>query len=423
MALAITASAANFSIGQVSLSVTGASGALPVGSAVYDLTFSGSLSSWAGGTDGSIAAPTALYYLSGTPIVGYVSSSSRDWKDADQWFGRTITGLTVGHVYRVSAEVRVYSGPSTVLMYVGVVGKGDGEAVTVTKNSYSTLWYEFTATATSHDVRIRRTDGSSAGVYVRRVKVQRYSTEQTSSLSIVRSDANGKRFVRLAAGAGPNSSGAMTAIDYEAGFEYAFYRVIDAAGNQAYSNTVYPYADSTFEAGAAHLVAVGTSLVAVVERVDEFEAGLEYRETGSALEVIGRGDPVVTTRSQNVWTKRQGSMRLFARQESEVEAILAVYRGSRVVFLRTDGFAIKDMYHVASSIDVEPMFLRGDAPVGDESPGNSGWAYQVVVEFQEIGWPAGDLAEDTWTYADIVEDNLAYFDLSAYGTYAGMESP
>lgn len=416
MALAISANATLFDQGKITLSVTGASGALPVGSAVYTSNFTVAYDSWAAGSD-SVANFGTGFMISSNPIPGWTGSGTGDWYHVDQYLARTVTGLTIGHVYRVSAEMKVYAGPSTMLAYLGVSGIDDADPVAINKTSYTTLTYEFTATATSHSVRLRRTTGTTGTIRLRSVVVQRYSSTSATPLILTRSDANGTRFVRLTEGAAADSSGAMTAIDYEASYANVVYRVIDAAGNSAYTSTIQPFTASTIDPDEVQIVAVGTSLVAGLVRVDGFDRRFEFRDSGSPLAVIGRQDPVVTTRSDNAWTKRRGSVTLFARDEADLDAIQSVYEGSRVVLLRTRETSVRDMYHVASSINVRPMTLLADGVTGTT---HSGWTYQVDVEFQEIAWPEGYLAGDAWTYQDIVDENLAYFDLSAYATYAAM---
>lgn len=417
MALAITANATLFDQGKITLSVTGASGALPVGSAAYTANWVSGYDGWTAGTDSGVPAPSAFYYLSSTVVVGYDGSTPGDFYSPDQYLTKTVTGLTIGHVYRITAESRIYSGPSSALVYLGVATIGDGAPVAVNKTTYVPLSYEFTATATSHAVRFRRTSGTTGAIRLRSLVVQRYSSTSATPLILTRSDANGTRFVRLTEGAAANSSGAMTAVDYEAAYADVVYRVIDAAGNSAYTGTIQPFTASTIDPDEVQLVAVGTSLVAGLQRVDGFDRRFEFRDSGSQLAIIGRQDPVVTTRSDNDWTKRRGTVTLYARDEADLDAIQAVYEGSRVVLLRTRETSVRDMYHVASAITVRPHTLAAD---GVQGTTHSGWTYQVDVEFSEIAWPEGDLAGDAWTYADLVADNLAYFDLPAYGTYAAM---
>lgn len=411
MALAITANASAFSTGKVTLSVTGATGALPVGAAAYTANWASSYDGWTAGSDSAVPAPSAFYYLSGSVVVGYDAVTPGDFYSADQYLTKTVTGLTIGHIYRVTGESRIYSGYSSALVYLGVDGIGAADPVAINKTTWVPISYEFTATATSHAVRFRRTTAGTGSLRLRSLVVQRYSTTSDAPLTIARSDANGQHFVRLTEGAAPNSSGAMTADDYEAAYGPCTYRVIDASGAMAYSASVTPYTASSLLPDPVQIVAVGTTLVQGIDRVDEFDLGYEYRESGSSLDIIGRQDPVVTTRADNVWTKRQGTFTLYAADEAAVAGIKAVYDASRVVLLRAQSDSIADLYHVASSISVRRDQLL-----------TTGWTYKVEVDYQEIGWPSGYLAGDAWTYQDVQDANLAYFDLASYGTYALMAS-
>lgn len=410
MTLAISANATNFHLGEVSLSITGASGRLPVGAAIYTANFASGYDSWAGGTDAAAAAPTCSSLVSSCILPGYVSSSSRDWYHPDQYVGRTVSGLTIGHIYTLTVQAKIYAGPSSVLMYMGVVGIDEAAPVAVNKSSYTSLTYTFTATATSHALRIRRTVGTVAAIQIKSAILQRYTTA-TGTAFVTRTDGNGAHFVRLTESAAPNSSGAMTVVDYEAAYGGCTYRVVDAAGNQA-TTTVTPESASSPAARPVQLVATGkVGAVLGLERLESFDRDFEYRETGSALSILGRSGPVVTTRSDNQWTLRQGTLSFYAADQTEAEAIVGIYKASRVVFLRTTEF-LPDMYHVASSVAMRPAQL-----------GVSGWTYKVDVDFQEVQWPEGYLAGDTWTYADLIASFLAYFDLPAnYATYAAMAS-
>lgn len=410
MTLAISANASNFHLGKVTLSVTGATGRLPVGSPVYNIAFSGSYDSWTGGADGGLSAPTTSYVLSGMPAVGYVAPNGHDWYSELQYIARSVSGLTIGHIYTFTAVVKVYNGPSSVLMRASAVGLTYPDPVAVNKSSYTTLTTTFTATATTHVLAIGRTTGSSATILIKSATVQRYSTA-TGSVYLTRTDGNGAHFVRLTENAAPNSSGAMTVVDYEAAYGGCTYRVVDAAGNQA-TTTVTPESASSPAARPVQLVATGkVGAVLGLERLESFDRDFEYRETGSALAILGRSGPVVTTRSDNQWTLRQGTLSFYAADQTEAEAIVGIYKASRVVFLRTAEF-LPDMYHVASSVAVRPAQLQP-----------SGWTYKVEVDYQEVQWPEGYLAGDDWTYADLIASYLAYFDLPAnYATYAAMAS-
>ena len=301
--------------------------------------------------------------------------------------------------------VKVYSGANSVLMRVTCNGLTYPDPVPVNKSGYTTLTTTFTATATSHLLVIGRATGSAASVMIKSITVQRYSTA-TGSTTVTRTDTNGAHFVRMLTSAAPDASGNLTVDDYEAPYTLSVYRVIDAAGNQA-TTTVTPPAGV---AAPVQIVAVGTTSVADVERVDGFDRSYEYQETGTTVQILGRTSPVVTTRADNVWTLRQGRLSYWCRNANQAAEVIAVYKTSRVVFLRTEETEVADMYHVGSSISVVPMQLQ-----------TGGWTYQVQVDYREINWPEGDLAGDTWTYQDIIDGNLAYFDLPAtYATYADM---
>lgn len=408
MTLAISANASNFHNGKVTLSVTGATGRLPVGSPIYSSAFpaSATYDSWTGGADGGLPAPSTGYLLYNQPAVGYTAPGGHDWYSELQYLARNVSGLTIGHVYTLTVQAKVYNGASTVLMRVTCNGLTYPDPVPVNKSGYTTLTTTFTATATTHLLVIGRTTGSGATVLIKSATLQRYSTA-TGTAILTRTDRNGAHFVRLLDGAAPNSSGALTVDDYEAAYGSCTYRVIDATGNQA-TTTVTPQAATSSE-DPVQLVAVGTVGFVGLSRMEGFDRSFEYRDTGSSLAILGRSGPVVTTRSDNQWTLRQGTLSFYADSQAEADAIVATYKASRVVFVRT-AQDFKDMYHVASSVALRPAQL-----------GASGWTYRVDVDFQEVAWPEGSLAGDTWTYDDITTGYLAYFDLPAnYATYAAM---
>lgn len=416
MTLAISADASDFDSGWVLLTISGATGALPVGAASYTSNFSAGYDSWTGGAD-SGSAPSTGYYLAGVPAMlpGYVSVISCDWSTAEQYMTRTVSGLTIGNVYKFEFQAKVAYGPTSVLMSAGISGIGASDLVSVTKTAYTTVSYTFTATATSHALRIRRSAGTAAAIAIRSASLQRLSTAVASEgVTIIRYDGNGSQFVRQVEGAAPDSTGYLEVYDWEAAFYNVTYLVRDASGSLASTAEIDPFTTPSPNPEPVCIVAVGYNQAYYLSRVDEFERAYEYRESANQLAIIGRQDPVVNTRADNVWTKRQGTVTYYATGEAEVESILAIYRASRVTMLKTGVASIDDMYHVATSIDVRATTLTDD-----------GWRYQVVVEYQEINWPEGpQQGSDAWTYDDITNGSyLAYFELkSDFATYADLKA-
>lgn len=422
MTLSITASRPTANDpSQVDLNVYGATGSIPVGSPIYTASFGSSgagYDSWTSGTDSTPAAPSCTNSSSTACLPGYVNSTTQDWSSDQQYFQRTITGLTIGHVYLLTMEAKVWDpGPSSVLAYLGVTGIGDNSAAptTLVKGVYTALTYTFTATATSHVVQMRRTTGTVAAFQIRSAVLQRYSSITSQPLSITRSDVNGKRFVRMLSTAVPDASGNLTVQDFESAYAGGTYRVIDAAGNVA--TVGLAPCDLTGAATVAQIVAVGTQQMATIERVTGLDQGYEYRESGNSLSILGRSGPVITTRSDNQWTKRKGTITYYASDKLAADWIVTVYKASRVIFLRTGGDEVDDLYHVASGIQVVP--LQFQVPHGPYDLFN--WTYAIEVDYSEINWPDGYLAGASWTYADVLAAELAYFDLPIdYATYAAL---
>jgi hypothetical protein len=401
MPLAITADPTYWRLSGVALAVTGATGGLPVGAPIYSSSFGAGYDGWTGGTDSAVPAPAATGITGTTILPGYAINN---WSDETQYLQRTMTGLTIGHVYKVTVRAKVYIGAMTAVTYVGVQGISNGTAVALTSTSYQDLTYTFTATATSHVVRIRRTTGTGCTIQISAITMQRMSTASTEPITIQRVDDNGTHFVRLLEnGQTPDASGAFSVTDYEAPFSNVFYVVRDAAGNLAYSAIIDPGLADPVDTLPVRLVAVGRNVVQHLAYIDEYEEGIEYQESSTSLSIIGRPEPVVSTRADNRWSARRGTLRLHCANYDEVQRVLDVYRASRVVFLATDMSTMdRDLMHVASSVTAQPAVQTVN-----------GWTWKVEVEFQEVAWPTGwlNIGANSVTYEDMLDNHLAYFNV------------
>ncbi len=417
MTLAISAKLTTQDCGQATLAVTGAAGALPVGAAVYTSDFSAGVDSWTSGSDGASAPPSLTRVIPGTAYLlrlGW-SGTAETWQKAEQYFTRTITGLTIGNIYQASARFKVYGGiGSAVLVDVGVDGIGTGTPQPVTVSAWVTVTYTFTATATSHALRIRRTDGAFAwSVYAKDITVQRVSTATVAGISIQRTDANGTRFVRVVSGSVPDSSGAQTVYDEEFAQSGAVtYAVVDSSGNQASCTLTNADLSASFAFAGNVLGPVGfLNQLLAVARVDGYDEAYAYSENSTGkLAIIGRQDPIITSRADNQWSKRTGTLTYYAASHAAAVLIAAEYQVGRIALLRFQG-TIPDLYHVANTVRVTPAHQL----VG-------GWTWTVVVDYVETGWPSGDLqGAHPWQYADVASDYLAYYNLPVtFATYADL---
>jgi len=406
--------------GKVTLAVTGAA---HVGTTVYTSNFSAGVDSWAGGTTGAHNAPsTTTQVQGGSYALACGLTNSDQFHFADQYVGRTVTGLTIGQSYRITAHIQVWA--PGVLITVGVAGIGACTPQGASMYAWTPIVYDFVATATSHALRITNTTvGGGRELFVRTGLTVQVIAAGLGPLTMQRTDHNGVNLVRLPANAGPDATGAITVTDYEAALTGTVsYVVRDGLGFTAPA-TVTGVGSAV--PGGALIGAAGLAALVGVPVLADYDDQRTYQAlTVDPKAVIGREDFTAALTGDYGWSKRQGrlTIRAYDRAASSddmwqmCQDIVALYTAGRVVLLRQSTYtAGMDLYHVAKAARV----VRADTYAG--APLRQGWA--VEVDYVETGWPAGDQVGIQWTYADLASAYLAYWNVpAAFPTYAALKT-
>lgn len=384
------------------------------GSVVYTSDFSAGVDSWTSGTDGvggspSLLAPATAPSGSTPSLRAGITPVEFDY--ADQYLRRTVTGLTNGLTYRVTATLQKDPAGFSPFANFKIGKTGDlSTGTSVGELAPVTISHDFVAVGTSDDIEIRNTYGSGNDgcPHIWDVTVTLVPTG-LEPLTIQRTDANGTRYVRLAAGAEPDAAGALSVIDAEpATAGLVTYVVRDGGGNTASDSL-------TLDHPTPVIHAVGYTVTLDVDRVDGYEGSRRYQVSSDVLPIVGRQDPITTERGEATWSLRRGTL-TFAPQPTfaEADAIRVVYTSGRVVMLRQATHVGLDLYHVA-------LEIQGPTPV---YLADAGWRWQVRVTYVEVSWPAGDLRGDVaWDYAGLEDSALAYWNLGDdWSTYADLEA-
>jgi RHS repeat-associated protein len=125
---------------------------------MYTGDFEAGVDSWAPGTDDTATAgPTTPH--AGT---GVLETATTALVGGDVSATRTITGLTAGRTYTVSAWVNADTAVGVTDVTIGVDGIG-GSTPAATPSGWSEVTYPFTATATSHDLTLGYTSVDDVG--------------------------------------------------------------------------------------------------------------------------------------------------------------------------------------------------------------------------------------------------------------------
>lgn len=328
---------------------------------------------------------------------------------------RTVTGLTVGRKYRVvlRASATTYTtdvstgqtSSSRLLVSAGVTGKGTG---TATSADWAT--YTFTATATSHVVEARIASFSEvyatpAGeTYVRIEQTMLYVEDLFANLSdpysltsLIRSDSNGVRPVRLYEGQ-RISDGVLVTIDPE----------VALTGLVTYTGQVWDSATST-----TTTVTASTNLTGLISRSRIAPASVPSlgtwfdlatslslgRSTTSQVDqVINRDDPLVTLGSQ---TTRSGTLTIFADDYEMGSRLEGVFNAREVVLLRQPDYPGLDMYLVGTRTSLDLQEDRVALPGGQ-----IGRRWLLTVEYTEVASPTTALRGSIgWTIAESLARN------------------
>lgn len=190
---------------------------------------------------------------------------------------RSQTGLTVGVVYRFRVMAKQYSGNVS----VGVVGIGDSAfTAPVFSSTGSPVDYTFTATATTHTLRVRIQKPVAPGAP--QYTFPSMTVDPISGwggTTIRRTDANGSSLVvREDVGGLDVAGGVMSLYDYEAALVGPVgYAVTDGAGAVAYASTTFGTGLKTnlvpnpsLEAGITGWLNSGTGTTSTVTTGGEF---------------------------------------------------------------------------------------------------------------------------------------------------------
>lgn len=417
--MTLTLSATTDGAGTVALAVAGAA---HVGATVYASNFTAGVDGWSTGTTGAHTAPsidTSTKF--GTPPVLRIGWS-QGFLYLDQYATRTVTGLSIGQAYRVTADaIGLNSGSQCALSVAGIA---PAPMVAVGPPGWTPLTFTFTATATSHAIRLQSIGSptDNAVIYLRNVVVAA-DTAGREPLQLQRTDYNGTHPVRLPPNPEPDTTGALAVIDYEAALVGEItYVVRDGLGVTAAASC--SDVGAGLEAGGV-LGSAGLVNIVAIPVLAEYDDQRTYQQlTVDPKAVIGREDFTAALTGDYGWTKRQGTLTIRARQPNVqlssqqswqwCQDIVALYTAGRVVLLRQNTYeAGLDLYHVAKAVRVVPV----DAYAG--TPHRRGWS--VEVDYVETGWPAGDLIGIDWTYADVAVGFLAYWNVAgAFATYADL---
>lgn len=443
--------------GTVDLTV---SDAAHVGETVYASDFSEGTDDWFGGTlDGSYEAPDPYTtFISGQGVL--VCSDVNDMVNSNQYVARIVLDLTIGLTYRIYVNARsgsIYRITSTGVR-VGIDG-AYGPVVAVGDVGSTALHYDFEATATAHEIRVRvqgYDEGGNPQPNLKLIAVSMVGIDSgLEELQIQRTDANGTHLVRLYEGMAPNVSGDFSVEDNEAALVGAVtYVVRDGLGNTAADVLYASRADDTNEVwdAATHqawsvLSQVGLSGQSnvAVPVFQDYDGARTYQElTRDVKAIIGREDFTSVTTGDYGWTKRQGRLRYLcvvpandqigaAQNQSNLsleiaQAIVDLYGSGRVALLRQTSYlrAVFDVYHVAKSVRMLPdqeVASNQHQLMALEQAGyqRTGRIWAVEIDYVEVGWPEGDLIGIAWTYGDLTTAYLAYWNIpDAFPTYADL---
>lgn len=326
------------------------------------------------------------------PSGGEPGSVALWWATIDTgepWAAVTVDDLTPGDRYR--AELRYLRYAPGRFEVEGVEGVPLSEVEDLARTR---AVVEFTATATSHTLRVRVWNLWSA-VTVEALTLHRLPPEYAFTLT--RSDANGVRPVRLYANEDP-ATGGLLVVDHEAA----------VAGPITYTVTT----DTTVTATTA-LDLDETWLSVPVLPQHSVRLGLvtgyaeESPSQTTVHEIIGSEYPAFTLRPLG---RRRGSLVLWCATYADAVAVLALYRRGETLLLRQPDYPGLDLYHVATGrVSISPA---------DDDAAPASW--HLTVEYHEAPVPTAPLSGALgWDYAAAAELHPTYAEsYAAFPTYA-----
>ena len=301
---------------------------------------------------------------------------------------RVLSGLTVGAVYRVTLDALRSSRNA----FLAVVGAGSVEIPTGSEVKASVL--TFTATATTHTLRL-----SSAFAIPSVARLRLDQMPDDYALSIIRSDANGVRAVRLRQDE-DLIGGELIVTDYEPAL----------TGPLTYTVTTTETATTST---ALDLDQVWLTVPVVPTYSERLSLVTGYTaESQSATTVhtvINREDPVLTLGRLRL---RTGVLEVWCATYTTARAVRGVYARGEVVMLRQADYPGLDMYHaLTGTLTQEPH------PENTETQ-----RWRVAVEYTEVAPPTAPLAGALgWTYAESTARNPTYAASAAeFPTYGDL---
>lgn len=332
----------------------------------YASSFAASVDGWTGG--GTLA------YNQG-PFVALTLTSVAG---ATTVFSRTVTGLTIGQTYALTAMVDCDAGS----VAMGVTGFGGSSFQYA--GSRTAMTRGFTATATSHvitfTVKAPKTPlgGTATGGVVSVDTVTVIRTSGWQGTTIRRTDDNGTSVVVRESLAGQDTTGTtgsatMTVTDYEACLSGPVaYTVTDGSGGTATANLTAPATPGawvTLPATAEPATAVAPAFVPV-------DAVLEFGESspsaGSVHVVIGREDPIVNPGPLGL---RTGRLVVFCADYPTAAALRAMLAGGAVAMLRQPAIPGLDLYFYAQDV------------AADSTEPTTPRRWLVTITYQEVTTP------------------------------------
>lgn len=349
---------------RVTVSVTGAPNP-PAAS--YTANFSATVD---GFTYGGVAGGS----LSWSPTYqAMIVNSPVDNVFGEYYAERTVTGLSVGVSYTFSANVAQGGAGTRTKEQAKLTVRTTG-GTQIANTTYmlptsvtagvSTIAVQFTATATSHVIRVYTTasppaytGGTNLALYVRAASVTPAAWLGTR---VYRTDDNGAdQVVRLAPGQDV-VAGSMTVADWEPALTGTVtYRVVDGAGGMATAAGV------TFEPSPGAEAADGLWLTKPETAVPNAGAGgaptssrglsvIAYRarrvNTGQLQQVIDRPDKVG---NPGVMTLRSGSLTILCEDHDQARAIGALLDAGTPVRLIQPNYPAVDMLFIGTASDAE----------------------------------------------------------------------
>jgi hypothetical protein len=320
----------------------------------YASSFTSGVDSWvAFGTGAAVTNDTA-------PTPDALRLTGPADTSASVHAARTVSGLTIGASYRLSAYVRGQRGQ----VRLAVRGASEGTEFATTPSGYAQTRRLVTLDFVAQADNVIEVFGMLPGlwnpdgvsVYVDTVTVN--PTGSWMGTTIYRSDVNGDDVpVR-----NPNRLDVPAGFDFLTlwDFEHALtgvvtYRVVDGLGGEA---TVALDMDELAAGDPPALTIPATALLTSNDDPPEFApltAVLNYDEIsesqGTVHTVLGRSD-----RLSNPGTllTRAGALELFATSYDRAAAVRDVLRTGAVAMIRQDEYAGLDVYFIARSVRISP---------------------------------------------------------------------